>query len=154
MKNDEKFEEELPYRFKFDEFWLEHMKVPNIYTLMVCFWPNYIVFKIKNDRGVVFYDTREGWNIWNKTGLWFVKWHEEFGKFSSEYTKVSTLGLLLGPFIQSRKYISLSFTGKLDVMTMKSDLEFEKKLTCQFKTNIRNLTNFDPSTQKSNKFVL
>ena len=29
-------------------------------------------------------------------------------------------------------------------MTMKTDAKFEEELTCQFKSDIRNLTNFDP----------
>ena len=36
-------------------------------------------------------------------------------------------------------------------MTMKNDLKFEEKLICHFKTDMRNLTVFDPSTQKSKK---
>ena len=39
-------------------------------------------------------------------------------------------------------------------MTMKNDAEFEVELTCQFKTDMRNVTNFDPSTRKSQKFGL
>ena len=39
-------------------------------------------------------------------------------------------------------------------MTMKNDGHFEKELTCQFKTDMRNLMNFDPSTRKSQKFAL
>ena len=31
-------------------------------------------------------------------------------------------------------------------MTMKNDAKFEEKLTCNFKIDMRNLTNFDPST--------
>ena len=34
-------------------------------------------------------------------------------------------------------------------MTTKNDAKFEKELTCHFKIEIRNLTNFDPSTRKS-----
>ena len=40
------------------------------------------------------------------------------------------------------------------VMSMKNDTKFEEELTCQFKIDMRNLTNFDPSTQKSQKFAL
>ena len=36
-------------------------------------------------------------------------------------------------------------------MTMKNDAKIEEELTCQFKIDMRNLTNFDSSTQKSNK---
>ena len=39
-------------------------------------------------------------------------------------------------------------------MTMKNYAKFEEKLTCQLKTDMRNLTNFDPSTQKSKKITL
>ena len=37
---------------------------------------------------------------------------------------------------------------------MKNDVKFEDDLTCQFKIEMRNLTNFDPSTQNSQKFAL
>ena len=48
--------------------------------------------------------------------------------------------------------MSLKFTVELYVMTMKNGAKYEEKLTCHFKTDMRNLTNFDPSTQKSQKF--
>ena len=44
--------------------------------------------------------------------------------------------------------------GELCVMTMKNDTNIEEELTCQFKIDLRNLTNLDPSTQKSQKFAL
>ena len=50
--------------------------------------------------------------------------------------------------------MSLKFTEELYVMTMKNDVKFEEELTCRFKIDLRNLTNFDPSTQKSQKFAL
>ena len=39
-------------------------------------------------------------------------------------------------------------------MTLKSDAKFGGKFTCRFKTDIRNLTNFDESTQVSKTFTL
>ena len=42
--------------------------------------------------------------------------------------------------------MSLKFTGVLFVMKMKNDTKFEEELTCHFKIDMRNLTNFDPST--------
>ena len=50
--------------------------------------------------------------------------------------------------------MSLKFTGKLRVMIMKNDVKFEEELTRQFKIDMRNLTTFDLSTQKSKKFAL
>ena len=43
--------------------------------------------------------------------------------------------------------MSLKFTGELCVMRMKNDAKFEEELTCQFKIDMRNSTNFDSSTQ-------
>ena len=39
-------------------------------------------------------------------------------------------------------------------MTLKNDEKSEKELTYLFKVAIRNLTNFDPSTRKSQEFTL
>ena len=50
--------------------------------------------------------------------------------------------------------MSLKFIGELCVMAMKNDAKFEEKLTCQLKIDMRNLTNFDPRTQKYQKFAL
>ena len=50
--------------------------------------------------------------------------------------------------------MSFKFTGVFCVMTMKNDTKFEQELTCQFKIDMRNLMNFDPSTRKSKKFAL
>ena len=50
--------------------------------------------------------------------------------------------------------MSLKSTGALCVMTKNNDAKIEEELTCQFKTDMRNLINCDPSTQKSQKFAL
>ena len=50
--------------------------------------------------------------------------------------------------------MNLKFTQELYVMKMKNDTKFEEELTCRFKIDMRNLTNFDPSTQNSHKFSL
>ena len=50
--------------------------------------------------------------------------------------------------------MSLKFTGDLCAMTMKNDAKVEEELTWLDKTDMRNLTNFDPSTRKSQKFAL
>ena len=42
--------------------------------------------------------------------------------------------------------MSLKPTEELCVMTIKNDAKFEEELNCHFKIDMRNLTNFDPST--------
>ena len=50
--------------------------------------------------------------------------------------------------------MSLKFTEELRVMTMENDAKFEEELTCRFKIDMRNLTNFYPNTQKCQKCAL
>ena len=50
--------------------------------------------------------------------------------------------------------MSLKFTEEFCFMTLKNDAKFEEESTCQFKTDMRNLTNFDTSTRKSQIFAL
>ena len=138
---------------KFDEFWPKHLKVSKIFTLMCSFWAKYIMFELKQYRGVIFQDTEELCKIWRKSDLWFGKWHEKFGKFSPEHLKVSKLVLWWDPFVQSRKSTRLKFTEELCVMTMKNhtkelclmalkiDAKFKGKLTCALKNDMRNLAN-------------
>ena len=56
---------------------------------------------------------------------------------------------LWDPIVQSKKSISLKFTDTLCVMTLKNDTNIEKELTCRFKIDLRNFTDFDPSIQNS-----
>ena len=39
-------------------------------------------------------------------------------------------------------------------MTLNRDAKFGKEMTCRFKIDVRNLSNFDLSTLKSQKFLL
>ena len=89
-----------------------------------------------------------------KTDLWFGKWHEAFGKFSSEHLKVSKLVFSWDPFVQSRKCMSYKLTEELLIMTLRNDEKSDEELTCCFKIDIRNLTKFNLRTQKSHKFTL
>ena len=57
----------------------------------------------------------------------------------------------MGSFNPMLKSMSLKSTEELS-MTMKNDAKFEEELTCHFKVDMRNLTNFDPSTSKSPEF--
>ena len=50
--------------------------------------------------------------------------------------------------------MTLKFTEELHIMTTKNKAKFEEELTFHFKTDIRNLTNFDSSTRKPKKIAL
>ena len=64
------------------------------------------------------------------------------------------IGTLMGSFYPKQKIYVLKITVQFCVMAMKNDPKFEEDLTCQFKIDMRNLTKFYPSTQKSKKFAL
>ena len=53
--------------------------------------------------------------------------------FSPDHLKVSKLGLSWDPFVQRRKCLSLKFTAKLCVTTIKNDAKFKEELTGHFK---------------------
>ena len=125
----------------------------NFFVLICSLWPKYILFELQEYRGVIFHDTQELCKFWRKTGQWFEKRHEKFGKFLPEHLKVSKLELWWDPFIQSRKGMNFKFTEELCVMTMNNNAKFEGKLTFHFKSDMRNLTNFDSGTRKSKKLL-
>ena len=48
---------------EFDKYWLEHSKVSKICSLMVYFWPKYIMFEPKKYREVMFDGTEDWYKI-------------------------------------------------------------------------------------------
>ena len=50
--------------------------------------------------------------------------------------------------------MNFKYTGELCVMAMKNDAKFEKELTCQFKIDIKNLTNLAQALENLKKFSL
>ena len=62
-----------------------------------------------------------------KTDFCFQKWHEEFGKFSPKHLKVSKLGLWWDSFSQSKKCMSLKFTGEILSWQWKKMQNWKKK---------------------------
>ena len=56
------------------------------------------------------------------------------------------IGTLMGFFCPNQKIYELKFTEELWIMTLKNDKKIQQELTCLFKIDTRNLTNFDLST--------
>ena len=103
LKRDTKFWEESTCRFKIDirnltNFDPSTRKVSKILILIGSFWAKYILFELKNYRGVIFHETEEGYKIWRGIDLSFQNWHKEFDKFWPEHSKVSKIFILMGSF--------------------------------------------------------
>ena len=67
-----------------------------------------------------------------------------------KYIQRSYLSCYILSFIS---FMSLKFTEELCVMTMQNDAKFEEELTCHFKTDIWNLTNFDQALENLKKML-
>ena len=140
LKNVERFEEALTCRFKIGMSNLTNFDprtwISKMCSLMGCLWTKYIIFELKNYRGVMFDGTENWCKIWRKNDLCFPKWHEQFGNFPPEPSKVLKLGLWWDTFIQSRICMRLKFTGELCVLAMWSNAKLKRnklissKLTC------------------------
>ena len=140
---------------EFDEFWPAHLKISKILTLMGSFWAEYILFELKKYRWVIFHDTEGRYKIWRGIDLSFQNWQEEFDIVWLEHLEVSKIFPLMGFFWA--KYIilfELKNTEELSFMTLKSDTKFGEESTCRLKIDMRNLTNFDLITWKSQKYSL
>ena len=86
MKNDAKFEEKLTWGIR----WiltraLESLK--NFHFNVPLLSKVYIVWA-KNYRGVIFYETEEGYQIWRGIDLSFKNWHKEFDNFFFFFYKI------------------------------------------------------------------
>ena len=128
-KSDGKFEkfENLPFD------WSLSCKEYNV-------WPKKIQRSYLSRHQKVMKNLKEDWLVVLKM-TWRIL------QFFTRALKVSKLRLWWDPFIQSWKCMSLKFTWKLCAKITKNDAKFKKELNCQFKINMRNLMNFDSSTQ-------
>ena len=92
LKKDTKFGEEWTCfkigRRNLTNFDPSTWKSKKIFTLIGSFWAKYILFELKNYRGVIFHETEEGYKIWRGIDLSFQNWHKEFDKFWPEHSKV------------------------------------------------------------------
>ena len=65
---------------------LESLK--KFYFNVLFFWAKYILFELKNYRGVIFHETEEGYKIWRGIDLLFKNRQKEFDKFWPERSKI------------------------------------------------------------------
>ena len=124
------------------------------FILMCSFWAKYILFELKKNRGVILHETEEGYKIWEGINLSFQNLHKKYEKFWPEHAKkVSKIFILMGSLWAKYVLFQLKSIEELSFMKRKRDTKFGEESTC-FKIGIRNLTNFNLSTQKSQRFSL
>ena len=60
----------------------------------------------------------------------------------NDMRNLAKLVLSWDSFVQNRKCMNLKATEELCAMAIKNDTKIEEELTCRFKIDMRNLTNF------------
>ena len=118
------------------------LEILKISTLIGSFCGKHLIWPKKVQSKYLSYHWRVTQNLKKN---WRVVWKMAWGIWDFDRILLSKVENI---------YISLKFTEELCVMTMKNDAKFEEELTCCFKINMRNLMNFDPRTQKSQKCAL
>ena len=114
------------------------------------FWPKYIMFEFRKYRGVMFHVIQDWYKFWRKTDLCFQKWYEIFTR-ALESLKIGTL---MATFCLQLKMYEFKIYGGVMCHDNEKWCKILKKMTCQSKIDMSNLTNFDPSTGKSQNFAL
>ena len=133
---------------EFDKFWPEHSKVSIIFTLMGFFWGKHILFKLKMYRGVIFYETEEGYKIWRGIDLLFQNWCKQFGKFWPWAPK-SPKNIHFNVLLLSKVYSA--WTKKVERSYLSWHwrvMQNLKKTTCCLENDMRDLANFHKSSRK------
>ena len=98
---------------EFGQFWSEHSSLENLHFDRSLSWKIYNVWPKKVQRSYLSWHWRVMQKLKKKLTCGLEKWHEEFGKFSSEHLKVSKLVFSWDPFVQSRKCMSYKLTEEL-----------------------------------------
>ena len=136
---------------EFDKIWAEHSKVSKILILMDSFWGKYILFELKKYRGIIFHETEVGYKIWRGIDL-FQNWYKEFDKISVNHSKVSKFFILMGSFWG--KYILFELKKYRGIIFHETEVGYKiwKGIKLSFQNWHKELTKFEPSTRKSQKF--
>ena len=97
------------------------------------------MYELKIYSGIMCHDNQEWWKNWRRIDLPVQNWHEEFRQNSSN---LPFNGLFLTKVynVWAKKCIE-----ELCLIALNIDAKFEGKMTCAFKTDMRNLANFHQS---------
>ena len=121
-------------------------------TLMTSFCVKLKVYGLKIYRGVMCHDNEEWCKTWRGIDLSIQNLLKKFDKFWPEDLKISKICTLTDSFWPKHIMFELKkSTEKLFLMVLNIDTKFERKLTCTFKNDMRNLANFHQSMFESLK---
>ena len=118
------------------------------------FVPEYIMFELKKNRGVMFDCTQDWYKVWSKTGMCFQKMTWETWQIFTRALESLQIETLMASFCLKLKIYELkTYRG---VMCHGNEEWFKiwNRIDFHLKIDMRNLTNFDLSRWKSQKYAL
>ena len=138
----------------FEKIWPEYSKVSkNFHFNELLLSKVYIVWAKKVQRNNLSWNWRGMQNL-ERNRLFVSNWHKEFGKIWPKHSKVSKIFTLRSSFwakyrlFELEKYRGIIFHETEEACKIWRGIDFS------FQIGITNLTKFDPSTRKSQKFSL
>ena len=135
---------------------LKSLKNLHFHFLQLCkvfnVWPKKVQGRYFSWHWRVMQSLKKNWLV-----VWKMTWDiSQIFTRALESLKIATVMQSFNPKYELNIYrgksMSLTITEELCVMTNKNNAKFEEELTCHFKIDMKNLTNFDLSTWKSQKF--
>ena len=113
----------------------------------------YIVW-VKKYRGLIFYETEEGYKIWRGIDLSFQNWQKEFNKFWSEHSKVSKIFTLMGSFLVKYILIELKKYRPVVFHDIEEWYKIWRKIDLSFGKWHEEFGKFSPEHSKASKLEL
>ena len=108
---------------------------------MSSFWAKHILFELNKYSRATFHDIKEWCKIWREIYLSFQNWLEEFDKFWPEHSSLKNVHF--NGFFSTNVYnVWAKKVQRSCLIGLKIDAKFEGKLTCAFKSDLKNLANF------------
>ena len=118
-------------------------------TLMTSFCLKLKMYEHKIYKGFMCHDNEEWRKNWREIDLSVQNWQfeifNEFNEFWPKHFKISKICILRAAFDRNIKCLCYEKYRGVILTALNNDAKFERKITCAFKDDMRNLANFDQS---------
>ena len=138
---------------KFGEFWSVHSKVSKICTLIGPFCEKYMTCDLKKYRVFIFHDTEESCKIWTILTCGLENDMRNLANFYQNTWNCQNWyfhGILLSK-VENAWAKNLPRNNSCNAT---EEWWSKEELTCRFKSDIKNLMNFDSGAGKSQNFTI
>ena len=118
------------------------------------FVPEYIMFELKKNRGVMFDCTQDWFKVWSKTGMCFQKMTWETWQIFTRALESLQIETLMASFCLKLEMYELKIYRGVMCHDNEEWCKIWRGIDLSVQIWHEEFDNFDPSTQKSQKFAL